>query len=178
MTDLPTLFRAAWDRWDAAIARSADPIGTFASWGPEGPQMRSVVLRGSDRDAGSLSFYTDLFSSKVAELRADPRAGMHIYDPGQRLHLRATGLATLRSGAELAAIWDGMSLREQAQYGMTPPPGRQIDAGDAYMRGSAFEAFAEITLTLTSMDVVRLKEPHRRARYERVDGWAGVWLAP
>lgn len=178
MTDLPDLFDAAWTRWEAAATRRADPIATFASWGPEGPQMRSVVMRLADRETGTLGFYTDLFSSKIAELRADPRAGLHLYDAAQRLHLRATGLASLRGGAELAGVWETMSLREQAQYGMTPPPGRAIPTGDAYLRGSDLSAFAEITVTVTVMDIVRLKEPHRRAAYQRSDDWAGAWLAP
>lgn len=178
MTDLPALFDIAWTRWEDAAARRADPIATFGSWGVDGPQMRSVVLRGADRAEGRLWFYTDLYSSKIAELRADPRAGLHLYDPKARLHLRATGLAGVRSGGDLAPVWDAMSPREQSQYGMEPPPGRKIPKGDAYLRGSAFDALAEISVTVATLDVVRLQEPHRRALYQRSDAWQGAWLAP
>ncbi|PIE12090.1 MAG: hypothetical protein CSA72_02990 [Rhodobacterales bacterium] len=175
MTGLPDLWTAAWDRFGAD---GADPIATFGTWGAEGPQMRSVVLRGADRAAGTLTVYADLFSTKIAELRADPRAGLHLWDPQARLHLRATGIATVESGPALGAVWDSLSPFEQSQYGMTPPPGRVIDGPTDYHRSSAFEAFARITLNVAVLDVVRLARPDIRAVFQRGDGWAGEWRAP
>lgn len=178
MLTLPALHDAAWARLTNAANGQASPIVTFASWGPDGPQMRTVVLRRADRDQTTLTFYSDLFALKIAEITADPRAGLHLWDRETALQLRATGLASLQSGPDTAGIWANLPPEARRNYGVTPPPGREIPDRDAYTRRSDPAAFATITLSLTHLDVVHLKEPHARALFTRADDWKGTWLSP
>lgn len=174
--DLGDLHARAWARLIAAADGKADPIVTFGSYGLDGPQMRSVVLRRADAETGTLAFYTDLAAPKIAEIRSDPRAGIHLWDPKQALHIRATGLASAERGP--ASAWVMMDDAQRRNYGVTPGPGQPIDARDAYTKPSTSAAFGQITLIVNRLDIVHLQEPHARAEYHRATNWQGQWLAP
>lgn len=176
MTEPADLLARAWAHLGAAASGAAPGLVTFASWGPEGPQMRSVVLRAADPEAATLAFYTDAFATKVAEITADPRAGLHLWDRTAALQIRATGLARVTPGP--AEVWAEMPPDQRRNYGVTPPPGRAIAAPDAYDRVPDPAAFAVVTLTLSGLDIVSLREPHMRAGFARHDDWRGQWLSP
>ena len=73
---------------------------TLATIGPDGwPEARTVVLRGADPIAGTLTVHTDLHSAKVASLTAMPRAAFHVWIEKDRLQLRLACSVTLRHGA-------------------------------------------------------------------------------
>ncbi len=74
---------AAFGRLAEGARDGRSPFRTpaLATLGRDGaPQLRTVVLRGFDPAARSLSIHTDRRSAKVAELAADPRAALHVYD--------------------------------------------------------------------------------------------------
>ena len=68
------------DRVWAALMTGAQPGRTpftvlqLATSGLDGaPKVRSVILRGADAERGAVSFFTDLRSTKIKEMRRQPR---------------------------------------------------------------------------------------------------------
>ena len=75
--ELGTLYDPAWHRVIRGVRDRHAPARhpTLATVSSEGlPQARTVVLRKADRTSGRLEIHTNLFSAKVAELKAMPDA--------------------------------------------------------------------------------------------------------
>ena len=176
---------ALLDRAWALLERGARDPGTPAnrptlgSIGADGPALRTVVLRAADRTTGVLDIHSDARAGKVAQLRADPRAALHVWDPDTSLQLRIAAEARVHTGdgiaeAALAALPD----RSRALYRAIPAPGTPI-ARPEEARFDGPEVFALIRLHLTRIEVLHLgRERHRRAVFTATDGWAGAWRVP
>ncbi len=145
----------------------------------DGPEARMVALRGANRTDGTVQVHTDIGSTKVAELRADPRAALHLWDPEAQLQLRLRGNMTITTGAEVTKTWAKVPPLSRPSYGVTPAPGTPIPSSDAYDRAPNEAQFAVLTLTIAEFDTVHLApDYHRRALFSRHDGWQGTWRAP
>lgn len=142
------------------------------------PEARTVVLRAASPDAGTLDIHTDLRSDKVAALRANPRAALHVWDAGAQLQTRAGALVEIIAGEGVAAIWARVPEPSRGGYGAMPAPGQPIAGAFAYERRADPACFAVLRLTVQTFDVLHLGPRHRRARFDRQNGWAGGWLAP
>ena len=178
---LETLLDAAWARLVRGVRdkRAAARQVTLSTLGANGwPQARTVVLRGADKDAGQLEVHTDLRSAKVAELRAEPRAMLHVWDARVHLQIRAELRAEILTGAQVAARWDRVPDGSRMAYGSAPAPGQPIAQALEYTKEPNAQDFAVVQLQVQAFDLVHLGTNHRRARFERADGWAGAWLAP
>lgn len=144
-----------------------------------GPEARMVVLRGADRAAGSVAVHTDSGTTKIAELHADPRASLHIWNEQAQLQMRLRGAVRIATGDGAGSAWARVPDGSRSNYGVTPTPGTVIAASDAYKRVPDPARFTVLTLEIAEMDVVHLSDDyHRRVLYRRDDGWQGQWLAP
>ena len=123
MSDLPATLAAAWDTLDAGTRDRAAPARhiVLATTGPHGPEARLLVLRATDRTAGTLTLWTDTATAKTAELAQDPRAALLVWDPEARLQIRLRARLTLRPGTP--AEWSALPDAAKALYGGTPAPG-------------------------------------------------------
>ena len=175
----PTLTGLWADAW-SLLETDHGRLISLASSGLDGaPECRSVMLRQGERAKKRLIIHTDISSTKIAEFRADPRASLLLWDDPMQIQIRARGTVSIRSGPEVAAVWNAVPDGSRASYGVTPAPGTPIPASDAYHRAPDPAKFAVLTLEMTALDVVHLAEDfHRRALYERNRDWAGHWLAP
>lgn len=152
-------------------------LATLAASGA--PETRIVVLRGADRAAGTVAVHTDSKSVKVAELRADPRAALHFWAEPLNLQLRLRGNMQIATGPAVADTWASIRSSARFSYGVKPAPGTPIVHSDAYSRVPDPGQFAVLTLRIDAMDIVHLSDDyHRRALFQRADGWQGQWLAP
>lgn len=168
-----------WARLAAGVADRTAPARevVLATTSPTGwPEARTVVLRGAA--AGVLEVHTDLHSAKVASLRADPRAALHVWDAGAALQIRIEARVSIHSGAEVADTWARVPDPSRQSYGVTPPPGQPIADALAYVKKPDAATFAVLRCAVEAIDAVHLGSQHRRARFERLGGWAGQWLAP
>jgi len=162
--------------WTALIRGKADrrhPARhpTLASIGPNGPEMRTLVLRGADRDTATLELHTDALSPKVAQIAADARVALHVWVPNQRLQIRARATAEILPGDP--ALFASLPDFAKANYA-GPIPGATPDSDTP---DTAAEArFTRIRCTLTEIDVLLLSEPHQRALFKGPD-WEGQWIA-
>jgi len=142
------------------------------------PQARTVVLRAVNTLAGTLDIHTDLRSSKVQQLQATPYAAVHVWDASAHLQLRLDVGVTVLTGIDVAAIWAAVPEGSKLSYGSTPAPGQSIAQALAYTNTPDAKHFAVLRLSVQTIDALHLGANHRRARFDRLDDWAGEWLAP
>lgn len=178
-TTLSAFLDEAWQRLSRGVAdrRAGARHPVLATAGAQGPEARMVVLRGADRAAARLTIHTDAASGKVAELRADPRATLLVWEPRAQLQIRMRATALLRPGS--ADEWARVPEGARRVYGGTPAPGTPIPAPDAHAPAAEPTRFLVVDCTLTEIDLLHLgRSRHRRARFTRADAWAGHWVAP
>lgn len=171
-----------------ALRRNAFHMPALATVDARGwPQVRTVVLRAADPVAGALRFHCDRRSDKAAELAASGIAALHGYDSESKIQIRVSGPATLHTDDALAeAAWAGSMAMSRVCYGADPAPGARLPAGDAYTLPDPDTAltlgrpnFCAVVVTLARLEFLYLdRRGHRRAAWDRADGWRGVWLAP
>jgi hypothetical protein len=178
MSDLAATLAGAWATLEAGVgdrAAAARHI-VLATTGPHGPEARLLVLRAADRAAGTLTLWTDAATAKAAELAADPRAALLVWDPEARLQIRLRARVALRPGTP--EEWEALPASARALYGGTPAPGAPVAAPHAHRPSPDPARFTVLTATVLEVETLRLAEPHERAIFRRTDGFAGTWLAP
>ncbi len=152
---------------------------TLATAGRAGwPEARTVVLRGVSECAGVVEIHTDTRSGKVAELMAEPRASLHVWDPRQKLQIRLRLTIRVLSGADVAEAWGRVPDAARKSYGGEPPPGAAIAEPSMHRAEPTAACFAILEGQVQEIETLVLAEPHRRALFLRTDGWRGGWLAP
>jgi len=179
--ELDTLLAQVWARLVRGVGdrHSAARQLTFATVSTAGwPEARTVVLRAADPVAGTLDVHTDLRSAKVKALRSNPRAALHVWDASAHLQTRIEGVVQVLTGEPVAAIWARVPDPSRQSYGTLPASGAPIAASLAYEKRPDAASFAVLRCAVQAFDVVHLGPLHRRARFDRADGWAGQWLAP
>jgi hypothetical protein len=175
---LDGLFDTAWQHLSRGVADRRHPARhpTLATIGPDGPELRTLVLRAADRAAATLELHTDLASPKAAQIAAEPRVALHVWLQRPRLQIRARALAEIDRGDR--ALFDRLPPEARANYG-GHAPGRALDgaAGPAVADGAA-ERLGRLTCRLTALDILHLGETQARALYRAGTGWQGQWIAP
>ena len=90
----------------------------------------------------------------------------------------AVDIPVILSGGAVAATWARVPDPSRQSYGTSPAPGTPIAEALAYAKPADPDSFAVLRCAVQAMDIVHLGPQHRRARFDRADGWAGQWLAP
>jgi len=173
MTDLPALLDFVWSRLSHGVGDRTHPARhpTLATIGPDGPELRTLILRHVDRDAGVLELNTDMASPKVAQIGADPRVALHVWVPSDQLQIRMRATAVVRQGDP--ELFTHLPPQVRANYGGAAPgaePGPAPADEDP-------ARFAAIRLKLHRIDALVLHEPRRRAVFTAPD-WRGRRVAP
>ncbi len=181
--DLDAFLDDAWQLLGRGTvdSKSAANRPALATVGAEGPEARTVVLRAAHRAAGTLDVHSHRLAGKVAELRADPRGALHVWDAKRSVQMRLAGLATVHvEDAEARAAFDALPEHGRTIYAVTPKPASEVAAPSVpEFDADPWPGFALIRLTLERIELLHLgRERHSRAVYERSAGWAGRWLVP
>ncbi len=169
---LSLLARGVADRRAAFHTLSLATIGLDGT-----PQLRTVVLRGLDGNAPSLTFHTDKRAPKFAELTRSPLASALAYDAGAKLQIRMNGTVSLRHGDEFAAkIWAGLQRTSRDCYHTPDAPSGPLSGAQPLTEDQAREIFCVCTLAITKLDVLYLRAAgHLRAT---ATGGRAQWVAP
>ncbi len=180
--------------WDvlhaAATSRSPFNFLQLATIGLDGsPQLRTIVVRGFDRDEATISFVTDIRSPKVAEIMRDPRVSLVGFDGEKSVQLRLSGIASVVAddGAR-KSMWDRLRHRTLVLFDAPFTPGTPIDGEGNPVApipdndGSAdpYERFAVLDVIINKAEWLDLAtESHERRRFlRRGSGWDAVRLTP
>ena len=190
---LPATLDETWSRLarGAADRRSGFHTAQLATIGADGaPRVRTLVLRGVERGTRLLRLHTDRRSTKAAEIVAEPRVELHLYDAKAKIQLRVRGAATLHADDAAAdAAWGATGAGSRVCY-RGPSPGAPLDApqeGDPPETARnpvdpewGRNAFATIHVSAARLEWLYLAaRGHRRAVFSwSGDGWEGRWLAP
>lgn len=189
----------SWALIEAGGASFRAPFhsGQIASIGPDGPNVRTVILRGADATARRIWCHTDVRSPKFAEITADSRVAWTLYDEGSRLQFRAWGRAVLHHDDAVAdARWAATVLNSRRVYQVVAAPGTtspepttgappELDDDtrwtiDFSERGRAH--FAAVETIVTRLEALYLHHAgHRRAsfRYDSAGQRVSAdWLIP
>ena len=188
-SDLDAALEEAWRRLvrGAADRRSPFHTMTVATTRPDGaPTARTMVLRGVDPARRVLRFHTDRRSPKLAELTADARVALLLYDPGARLQLRIDGRAAiLAEGAVPDALWARTREQSRTCYRQpegpgTPLPGPELAIPDAVDDAHGRDRFTAVEVTVDRLDWLFLNiGGHRRALFDWTGGdLSQGWIAP
>lgn len=164
-------------------------VATVAADGA--PRVRTVVLRGVDREAGTLRFHTDARSVKISHLDAQPQVEVCAYDPKAKMQVRVAGLAALHEADAVAAsAWAATKPHSRVCYRAPMAPGAEIASPGAADPGpearepadpeSGRARFRVVVVRAARIDWLYLAaRGHRRAQFTRSpDGWSAAWLAP
>lgn len=175
----------AWAVLAAAVATRDAPLRTpvVATAGDGGADGRVMVLRGVDRPAATLTFFTDVRAAKVAAVALAPDVAVVGYDAGERLQLRLRGTAAIATtGAAVVAAWTALSPDARDAYRTAAAPGSPADSSAAAARlaGDGRATFALLVVSLAEIEWLDLAGPvHRRARYRLVGTeWDAMWCVP
>ena len=99
-TTLDGLYTQSWTELCAGAAwdtRQRVVLGTIGLTG--GPETRIVVLRAANAAAGTVAVHTDIGSTKVDELRANPSAALHYWSEPLQLQIRLRGQIKISTGS-------------------------------------------------------------------------------
>lgn len=190
--DLDATLSEAWQRLEqgASDRHSLFHTPNVAIIGGDGtPGIRTVVLRAADRSLRQLRFHTDRRSSKLPDLRANPRIGLHAYDPDSKIQLRLSCWAAIdETGDEAEGAWQSSPMMSRACYRAPVGPGTRIsgpyeaDVAHPDHPDEGRENFCVVLCTVLEMEWLYLAAAgHRRARFSWDDAGALVaatWLAP
>jgi hypothetical protein len=169
----------------AADRRHGFHTPTLATLGLDGaPEARTVVLRGFDAGIRALRIHTDARSAKVAELLAEPRCALHLYDSSAQVQVRVAALASIHGTDAVAdRAWGESRSFSRMCYAAEPAPGVPIDAPIAAPTDpdGGRPNFRVVLLRMTALEWLWLDSAgHRRAGFAWPDDAppTASWIAP
>lgn len=106
-----------WQMLSAAVSNRKDPMRSMVVGSVSGSmaQIRTVVLRKVETNEKSICFYTDIRSSKIADIQRTGQLSWLAYDQTQRTQIRLCGTTILHHGNEIA----------RTQWNLTPHHSRR-----------------------------------------------------
>ena len=178
---LDGIHKRVWQTRERGVAdrRHVARHPTLATASKDGlPSARTVVLRDADQKACTVEFHTDIHSDKVHDLRANPSAELHIWDPSARLQIRLGLTVDILTGRSVAEKWASVPDPSRQAYGTHPTPGSPISGPLAYEKPALQASFAVLQCKVDSIDALYLGDQHRRAEFLQICEWDGSWVAP
>lgn len=188
--DLSLSLDQAWSLLErgAVDRRAPAHTPTLATTSVDGaPTLRTVVLRACSRSERRLLVHTDRRSRKLADLHADPRCAVLVYDPPHKIQLRLGALATIHTNDAIADVqWSRSQATSRQIYGVGLAPGTGISEPADVVAELAFRSeaeqranFAVLALEIQTIEWLFLAaQGHRRARFSLGDPETAEWWVP
>lgn len=176
-----------------AVSNRRSPMHTPVV-GTADADVRMMVLRAWDPQAGTLRLHTDSRSPKVARIGKGAPVGLLFHDPDAKIQIRARGQGRILTQGELVEqAWAASSEYARRCYLAIAAPGSPADAPTSGLPAEvegirpseeqllpARENFALLLVEVTEFDWLHLAhDGHRRAQFRRDGaGWQGCWVVP
>jgi len=145
------------------------------------PRTRTIVVREVTEQMECIIF-TDARTTKVHQLRQNPKASLLFYNHKSLRQIRIDGnLEPITGEKEVKHLFSRVTSKAIKDYTTQLPPGSPIKNSDhvEYMERSE-NHFLPLRLIPKTIELLQLKRPnHLRALYALEDGsWNGQWLVP
>lgn len=191
--DLGASYDEAWRLIARGVSdrRSAFHTPAVATIGVDGcPTVRTVVLRGADPATGQLRFHTDRRARKVAEIDANPKMSLHVYDKKPKIQVRINGQGECHTdGPFKDAAWTASQAMSRECYRVNKGPGTQVGEPDDWLIARDVdeldvgkENFVAVSVRVQSIEWLYLaRGGHRRAIFHLDDKGTMAqanWLVP
>jgi len=182
-----------WDRLcsmaDGSAPSDAIQLAKVSSTGS--PGLRTVIVREASFDEATVSFITDIRSTKIKDIRRDPRVSVISYELESRVQIKLAGTAAIVDDEDARnAIWQRLKPHTRKQFERDLPSGISLYSSDGTPMGweddggspkEPYERFALVSISVTSaewLDVSR--EEHMRYAFyrDRRPKWHGIRLSP
>jgi pyridoxamine 5'-phosphate oxidase len=182
-----------WEMLGGAVSDTKNPLRTpvLGTVGPEGSQLRTVVLRRVVAAERLLMCNTDLRSAKIRDIQALSRLSWLFYQPEERVQLRLAGQASLlQAGPLVDEEWSRLSPLNRRDYCTVDPPGSPLSVPSSGLPDSFGQTPAEgeigrknfvvVVCQVDALDWLLLQESgHLRAQFTwRDDKLAATWVVP
>ena len=178
--DLETLSgieAAVWSALESGVSDPSAPARTVALATEAldgGGSVRLVVLRAIDRADLCLTFFTHRGSGKIAELTAEPKVQVLVWDSARQFQIRISGEMEYAQGPQ--ATWERFGHGTRRNYASSPAPGEVLNDPETVAFDPDPETFMQMTLRISMIETLVLSpETQRRARFTK-DG--AQWIAP
>ena len=152
---------------------------TFLTSSADGvPRARTLVMRRSDRENNQIDFHSDTASSKMLDLKKNPRAGIHIWIPKAQLQIQMEVVVEIKVGNITIPYWNNVPTNSRVTYGIIPSPGTVIESHNAYNYSPDQKRFAVLVCHINTIQLLLLGVKHILAHYKKTNNWQGEWLSP
>lgn len=171
------------DIWKTLVRATVDKkhpwrVVGFATTGQDGPQVRSVILRGASESDRRLVFYTDRRSQKISDLAVDARVSLLFWNNRSNTQLRVRGVAVEEVNLDKAnLLWERIPEYARKDYATLSAPGQPLESGNSgHDFAKARDNFVVLNVQVQSMELLVLqREGHLRIGFDLDE--AGQWLA-
>lgn len=193
---LDEVLTSIWHLLFRGAVQKKDPLHTATIGTTDNgiSQLRTVVLRKTEKTTRQLYFYTDIRSEKVQQLNKNPTLSWLFYHPKKNIQIRAIGKAKIHYQDELAnQHWQNIPSYGRKTYGTVQAPSTMIKESSDNLpdlwKGEeiamakteyAYANFALIVCEITALEWLHLQRSgHQRAKFSWInDEWVGEWLVP
>lgn len=162
-------------------------LATISSNGA--PKLRTVVIRDFRQDECTIAFTADARSSKIDEIRNDPRVAVVALDAGGGIQLRMEGRVELATDpTRRLDAWSKLKARSHVLFRSSLAPGSKLQSPfdtapsvpPELSSHEPVEHFALLLVHIERMDWLEVNsEPHRRCQFQQSGSrWTGTWIAP
>ncbi|NBT57785.1 hypothetical protein EBT16_03270 [bacterium] len=173
---LSELYRSIWNKIERAVKSRHEPwhLVTLATVRNHEPEIRTLVLRGADRDQGLIWMHTDLRSPKCRDIEKSPVGSLLFYDPRDRWQLRLKGSCWLDSDSDSSeSAWNKTNASARRCYQGPFAPGTRsetlstnLPAADVAPTAGR-ENFCRLIFKVSMLDWLFLNsDGHQRAQWQ------------
>jgi len=192
MDDLQYL-NGIWNRLrsmaDGSAPSAAIQIATVSSTGS--PGLRTVIVREASFEEATVSFITDIRSTKIKDIRRDPRVSAISYELESRVQIKLAGTAAIVDDKDARhAVWERLKPHSRKQFERDLPSGISLYSSDGTPMGweddgaspkEPYDRFALVSISVTSAEWLDVStEDHTRYAFyrDRQPKWRSIRLSP
>ena len=179
------IYENIWESLDKGVKDRFSDYHTFslATSSKNIAEIRTVVLRGYDRQNQSIIFHTNNLTNKINEIKNNPSVGALFYDRKGKIQIRCNGDAVINNMDQYCKErWNKMSAQSQECYYQNISPGQNIESPEIVknkLENKLSENFTVITINISKIDWLYLSSKgHTRVKFLKNDGFTGQWIAP
>ena len=191
---LPDVLDHLWDLLIRGGANKKHPFHypALATFGKQGIQQRTVVLRKALKPERQLISYSDQRTQKIADLRQQHEGGWLFYDHGSKEQVRAQSIITLHHHDQTAREhWNVIPPAARGDYLGPVAPGTPSETYTDNFPSDfkkpteentqeGLNNFTVLVSEVVAIDYLKLRrEGHLRTQFYWQEGaWRGSWVAP